>query len=217
MATSTKKLSGGQRAITRGKIRKLQRAGLLSAKINANKKPSKYVLSQLYRFRGLTAPRPSVAAVRVSSARKAAEYRNKIGAGGRGRVVVIPREKGEKFHVTSKDEIKSTRQAYGQTISKTIGDKFLPPKEGERVYYTLPRRKRGLGSLKRRTFASFDEMLFYLTKYEIDFEDIEDYIEVERVREGSPTAKRVADEYNSAVRKLKRNKRSRFGRRGRRK
>jgi hypothetical protein len=207
MAAYTSKSKGGQRAITRAKIRRLQNAGLLSDRINANKKPSKYVLSQLYKYRGVISGRQ--AAVKVSTAAKAKEYRSRIGEGGQGRVVIIPREKGEKFRVTKTDEIKSTRRAYGQTIAKTIGDKFLPPRSGEKVYYTIPRRKRGTGQLKRRTFASFDELLFYLEKYEVEFEDIEDYIEVERFKEGSRKQKQHQREYNAAVRKLK-NKRRRM-------
>ena len=203
------------RAATTRKIKKLQRAGLLSDRIKTGKKPSKYVLAQLYKYRSVISGKQ--AAVKLSSAVKAAELRNKIGEGGRGRIVVVPRAKGERFSVTEKDEIKSTRKAYGQTIAKTIGDKFRPARGGERVYYTLPRRKRGLGSLKRRTFASFDEMLFYLTEYEVNFEDIEDYIETERVKEGSRTQRRVQREYRESVRRLKRNKMRRYSDRKRHK
>lgn len=206
---STKKSRAGQRAITRGKIRKLQRVGLLSPKLNVNRKPSKYVLSQFYKYKSVISGKQ--AAIKVSNAKKAAELRNKIGEGGHGRIVIVPREKGEKFRVSNTDEIKSTRRAYGQTIEKTIGDKFSPPKAGERVYYTLPRRRRGLGQLKRRTFSSFDELLFYLTKYEIDFEDIEQYIEVERFSDGSRRQRQHQKEYNTAVRKLKRNRVKRTG------
>lgn len=197
--------AASQRAITRGKIRKLQRAGLLSDKVNPNAKPSDYVLSQLYKHRGIISGRQ--AAVRLSSSAKAGELRAKVGEGGRGRIVIVPREKGEKFKVID-DVITSTRKQYGQTIQKTVGDKFTPPRAGEKVYYTIPRRKRGLGSLKRHTFSSFDEMLFYLQKYEIDFEDIEDYIEVEKFKEGSRNQLRVQKEYRAAVRKLKHKRKS---------
>lgn len=203
-----------QRAITRGKIRKLQKAGILSGKIDADKPPSQFVKSQFYKYRSVISDKQ--AAVKLSSAKKAAELRNKIGEGGRGKIVIVPREPGEKFTVTKDDTIKSRRTQYGQRIEKTIGDKFSPPRAGEKVYYTIPRRKRGTGSLKRRTFASFDEMLFYLTKYEIEFEDIEDYIEVERVHDGSRKQKQVAKEYNAARAKLlrKRKRKSRKPRGG---
>jgi len=182
----------------------LQRAGLLSQNINVNRKPSKYVLSQFYKYKSVISGKQ--AAIQLPKASDAAELRRRIGEGGRGRIVIVPREKGERFRVTKTGEIKSTRQAYGQRIEKTIGDKFTPPKPGEKLYYTIPRRKRGLGSLKRHTFSSFDEMLFYLSKYEIEFDDIEKYIEVERFAEGSRRQRQHQKEYAFAVKKLKRNK-----------
>jgi len=199
----SKRRSASQRAITRGKIIKLQKSGLISGKINPDKAPSNYVKNQFYKYRSVISGK--AAAVKLSNAAKAKEIRAKIGEGGQGRVVVIPREKGEKFRVEN-DTIKSTRTQYGQRIEKTVGDKFTAPRSGEKVYYTLPHRKRGLGKLKRKTFSSFDEMLFYLEKYEIEFEDIEDYIEVERFKEGSRRQKQVQGEYRAAVRRLKRNR-----------
>jgi hypothetical protein len=208
---SSKKSRYSQRAITRGKIRKLQRVGLLSENVNANRKPSKFVLSKLYKYRSVISGK--AAAVKLSSSSKAAELRNKIGEGGSGRIVVVRREKGERFSVTKDDTIKSIRKAYGQRIEKTIGDKFTAPKPCEKLYYTIPRRKRGLGELKRHTFASFDELLFYLQKYEIDFDDIENFIEVERFAAGSRRERQHKREYNAAVRKLKRSRKSRRSRR----
>lgn len=202
----SKRRAASQRAITRGKIIKLQKAGLISGKIDPNKKPSERTKNILYKYSKVISGKQ--AAVKVSSAAKAKELRAKIGEGGSGRVVIVPRERGEKFTVTKNNTIKSTRTQYGQRIEKTVGDKFQPPKPGEKVYYTLPRRKRGLGSLKRRTFSSFDEMLFYLQKYEIEFDDIEDYIEVEKFKEDSRRQKEVQREYNRAVKRLK-NKRKR--------
>ena len=208
MAKSSRSKRSGQRAITAGKIKKLQRAGLISAKIDPYKKPSTITLNKISKYRSVISGKQ--AAVRLSSSKKAAELRKRIGEGGAGRVVIVSREKGEKFTVTKKDEIHSTRNQYGQKIHKTIGDKFSPPKAGEKVYYTLPRRKRGLGQLKRRTFASFDELLFYLTKYEVNFDEIEDYIEVEKFKDGSRKQKQVQREYNEARAKLlKKRRRSR--------
>lgn len=209
MAKSSKSRRYSQRSITAAKIKKLQRAGLLSSRVDPDAKPSSRTINQIYRYRGVISGKQ--AAVKLSSSSKAAELRSRIGEGGSGRVVVVPRERGEKFRVTKTDEIKSTRRAYGQTIHKTIGEKFLPPKPGQKLYYTIPRRKRGLGELKRHTFGSFDEMLFYLEKYEIDFEDIEPYIEVERFAAGSSRERKFNREYNAAVRKLK-NKRKRKSR-----
>lgn len=202
---ATKKRRSGQQAITRRKIIKLQKAGLLSAKIDPDKRPSKIVLSKFDKYRGVLSGR--LAAVKVSSSAKAKELRGRLGEGGQGKVVIVPREKGEKFRVVG-DTIKSTRVQYGQRIEKTIGDKFSPPKAGEKIYYTIPRRKRGLGQLRRHTFASFDELLFYLSKYEIEFDEIEDYIEVEKFAEGSTRQRQHQREYDTARAKLiKRRKR----------
>jgi hypothetical protein len=207
----SKNRRGSQRAITRGKIRKLQRAGLLSPKINPNRKPSKYILSKFYTYRSVISGR--AAAVTVSTTKKAASLRNKIGEGGAGRVVIVPREKGERFRVV-KDVIKSTRKQYGQTIEKTVGDRFTAPKSGEKVYYTLPKRRRGTKNLKRQTFASFDEMLFYLSKYDISFEDIEDYIEVEKFKEGSTGQKKLSHRiYEERQRYARRKRRKKSPRR----
>lgn len=201
MAKLTKSRKQRQRLATARKIKKLQKSGLISSNINPYKKPSQITLNKLSKYKGVISGKQE--AVRVSSAKKAKEYRDRIGEGGSGRTVIVPREKGERFRVTKGDKITSTRKQYGQTIHKTIGDKFTPPKAGERAYYTLPTRKRGLGKLKRKTFASFDEMLFYLNQYEINFEDIEDYIEVEKTREGSALDRRVRREYTAARNRLR--------------
>jgi len=198
MAKHTKSLPATQR-----KIRKLQRAGILSPKIDPTKKPSKYVLAKFDKYRGVLSGRQ--AAVRLSSEKKAAEYRRKIGEGGQGKTVLITREKGERFRVVD-DTIKSKRTAYGQTIDKVVGDKFDRPKTGEKVYYTLPRQSKGK-IFKRRTFASYDELLFFLNSSSgngYSFDDLKTYIEVERFKEGSRNAKRVQKEYNSARSKLER-------------
>lgn len=199
-----KRLSAkSQRAITRGKIRKLQRAGLLSDKINASKKPNAFVKAKLYKYRRVLSGKD--AAVKVSTTEKAEDYRRRIGAGGQGKTVIIPREKGERFSVTKKDEIKSTRTARGEKIHKSIGTKLRKPKPGEQLYYTIPKRTRGAGELKRRTFASYDEFEFYLDKYEIDFADLQDYIEVER---RSPAVReKYLDERGRAYRYKKRQSR----------
>lgn len=196
---STTKRRAGQREITRRKIVKLQKAGLLSSKINPDARPSKFILSKFDKYKGVLSGRQ--AAVKISSSAKAKELRGRLGEGGQGKIVIVPREKGEKFRVVG-DTIKSTRVQYGQRIEKTIGDKFTAPKAGEKIYYTIPRRKRGLGQLRRHTFASFDELLFYLSKYEIEFDDIEDYIEVERFADGSQRQIQHQREYDVARAKL---------------
>lgn len=191
----------GQRAITRGKIIKLQRAGLLSRNINPDKAPSNIVKNKFYKYRSVISGKQ--AAVKLSTAKKAAAMRHKIGYGGAGKVVILPREKGEKFRVV-KDTITSKRPAYGQTIEKTIGDKFLPPRPGEKVYYTIPARRRGTTHIKRRTFSSFNELLKTFEKYEISFEEVEDYIEVERFAPGSRRERQHRKEYLDARNRLAR-------------
>jgi hypothetical protein len=198
---ASRRRSASQRAITRGKIKKLQRAGLVSARIDADKPPSKLLKAKFYKYRSILSGKS--AAVKVSSAAKARELRGKIGYGGEGRAVIVPREKGERFKVGKNDTITSTRKAYGATIEKKIlGDKFAPPRAGEKLYYTIPKRRRGTASIKRTTFSSFDEMLYYLEKYEINFDDVEDYIEVERFKEGSRRERQERGEYLKARRRL---------------
>jgi hypothetical protein len=216
MAKPTKKSRYSQRAITSGKIKKLQRAGLLSDRINPDTKPSKYVVNQLFKYRGVLSGRQ--AAVTVSSARKASELRTKVGEGGVRNIVIVPRQKGERFRVTKDDKIKSTRKAYGQTIDKIIGETFTAPKPGEKLYYTIPKRVRGTRHFKRRTFASYDELLFYLSSESgsgMDEKDIRQYLEIERFREGSRRERQFKREYNEAVRKLKNKRKRKPKRRGR--
>lgn len=191
---ATKKSSNAQvsRRIYAAKVRKLQKAGLLKG-VNPDKKPTPAVHGVFRKYQDLLTGR--AAAVQAPTGEKARELRKRLGVRGSGKTLIIPREKGERITVTKAGIVKSHREAYGQTIDKEIGAKIAPPAPGEKIYYTIPRRKRGLGMLKRHTFASFDEMLFYLEKYEVDFEDIEDYIETEKFREGSRKGKRLRKEY----------------------
>src|SRR5215469_8446857 len=159
---SSKRRSASQRATTARKIRKLQKAGLLSEKIDPNKAPSTFVKNKIYKYQSVIAG--NAAAVKLSSSKKAQEVRRKIGIGGEGKVAVIAREKGEKFRVLAGDKIKSHRVVDTpqgkKTIDKDISLDFAsinrPNRPGEQRYFTLPRRFRGSGVFSRRTFASLD-------------------------------------------------------------
>ena len=164
------------------KVKKLQNAGLIG-KVDLRKNADKATLRTIEKYKGLLNHKEGI--VRADSVKQATELRKKFGFTGKGKTVVIPREKGERFSITKKGEIKSVRPNPVEPttrIRKTFGEKLkTPPAKGDKLYYTLPERKRGLGRVKRKTFSSFDEMLFYLNSYDIDFDDVEDYIEIEEV------------------------------------
>ena len=168
------------------KIRKLQSAGLIG-KVDLRKHASPATKRALAKYAGVLSGKES--AVQAPDAKTARELRRKFGLSGTGKTVVIPREKGERFSISKSGTVTSVRPNPAnkrQRIKKTLGEKTLrPPAENEHLYYVLPERKRGLGNLKRKVFSSFDEMLFYLQSYDINFEDIEDYVEIENVEEGS--------------------------------
>jgi hypothetical protein len=194
MSSKSSKYSPHQNYVR--KVEKLQRAGLIGP-VDTRKRPTPYILGQLTRYKEVIAGRATV--VKAPSAAKARELRKRLGVKGSGRAVVVPREPGEKIRIDKEGVIKSTRKRYGQTIKKTIGDRssIQRPTDNVKRYYTLPHRRRGTRNLKRTTFASFDEMLFYLEKYEIDFEEIEDYIEVEEFKKGSRKEKQARQKYDA--------------------
>lgn len=206
MATSPRGIS---QRIYRYKVARLKKAGYLK-NVDPSSKPTPAVFAAFSKHKDILTGRAAV--IKAPTADKAAEIRKRLGLKGSGKTVIVPREKGERFNVTRSGEIHSTRHVYGQTVHKTIGHRVTKPKPGTKAYYTIPRRKRGLGTLKRTTFSSFDEMLFYLNKYEIDFEDVEDYIEVEEFAKGGRKAKalneKISGERERAIKRLKRNKRA---------
>ncbi|MDE2020109.1 MAG: hypothetical protein KGJ13_07225 [Patescibacteria group bacterium] len=195
-------------------IKKLQRAGLVG-KVDFRKKATPALTSKIEKYRPLL--RGKATAVVAPDSKTAARLRKTLGLKGSGKTIVIPKEKGERYrYQKSTGEITSTRKGYqeGQVIKKTLGKGFpAPPEKGgdKRLYYTIPERTRGAGRLKRKTFGSFDEMLFYLSKYDVDFEDIEDRVEIEEVRKGSrkdkTRQKKIHDDRQAAYRRLKRRKR----------
>lgn len=191
----SKKSRPDQRRFFKKQVERLQRLGLMG-KIDLRKKASAATIRQVERYKDLLVGK--AAAVKTDKA-TAAALRKEFGLRGRGGTVVIPKEKREKFRVTAAGELKSTRPGYieGETITKIVSKKFHAPKPGEKAYYTIPERTRGAGKLKRRTFSTFDEMLYYLSKYEINFEDIEDRIEVEYVEPAGRKGKRLAKKLNA--------------------
>jgi hypothetical protein len=189
-------------------IKKLQDAGLIG-KVDLRKHATPAVKRTLDRYRSFLLGKES--AVQAHTIKEARQLRRKFGLKGSGKTIVIPREKGERFNVTSKGEITSTRPNPAnpdEKIKKTIGKTGAKRTGNEKAYYTLPERQRGLGRVKRHTFASFDEMLYYLNAYDISFDDIEDFIEIEEVlptsRRAKTLDKKIAEERHAAYLRRKR-------------
>jgi hypothetical protein len=177
-----------QRSIFKKNVQKLQRAGLIG-KVDFRKKADAATIRRLEKYRSVLVGKSAV--VKAPDLATAVRLRKTLGLKGSGKTLVIPKEKGEQYkYQKSTGEITSSRSGYlpGEKIKKTLGRQFPAapePHSGKRLYYTIPERTRGVGRIKRKTFSSFDEMLFYLSKYEINFEDIENRIEVEEVSSGS--------------------------------
>lgn len=205
-----------QHAIFKKKVEKLQRAGLIG-KVDFRKKASPATLRKLDQYKSVLLGK--AAAVKAPDLATARKLRKTLGLKGTGKTIIVPREKGEKYSLKkSTGEIVSTRRGYnpGETIKKTLSKGFPAPEPSgasRRLYYTIPERTRGAGKLKRKTFGSFDEMLYYISKYDVRFEDIEDRIEIEEITKGGRSDKRrqkkIHDERAAAVARYKRrNKRA---------
>jgi hypothetical protein len=176
-----------QRSIFKKNVEKLQRAGLIG-KVDFRKKASPATIRRLEKYKSVLAGH--AAAVQAPDLATARRLRKQLGLSGTGKTVVVPREKRERITFQkSTGEIVSNRPGYnpGEKIKKTFSNTFPvkpPPGSDKRLYYTIPARTRGAGKLKRRTFGSFDEMLYYISKYEVSFEEIEDRIEIEEITRG---------------------------------
>jgi hypothetical protein len=205
-----------QRAIYKKNVHKLQRAGLIGD-VDFRKKPSPAIIRRLDKYKAVLIGKSAV--VQAPDLATARRLRKTLGLSGSGKTVVIPKEKGERYAFQkSTGEITSTRKGYneGEKIKKTLSKNFPskpPPGSNERLYYTIPARTRGAGRLKRKTFSSFDEMLYYISKYDVRFEDIEDRIEIEEISKGGSTDKarqtKIHDEREAAAaRYRRRNKRA---------
>lgn len=187
MAKTSKRFAArAQRDFINKKVEKLQRAGLLGA-VDTRKPLSKSVINRLHKYNDLVTGKAT--SVKAPSIKEAARLRKQLGLKGSGRTIVIPKEKKERYtYRKSTGEIVSKRPGYseGETISKTLAPRQIQrPDANKRLYYTIPERTRGAGRLKRKTFSSFDEMLYYIHKYDLRFEDIEDRLEIEEVTIGS--------------------------------
>jgi len=208
---ATKYPRKAQREIYRSNIKKLQRAGLIG-KIDFRKKATPATIRKLEKYRAVMVGKAS--AVKAQDQKTAARLRKTLGLKGSGKTIIVPREKHERYEFQkSTGEIISTRPGYnkGEKIKKTLSKSFpAQPEAGsnKRLYYTIPARTRGAGRLKRKTFSTFDEMLYYISKYDVSFEDIEDRIEIEEISRGSRTDKTrlkvIHDDRARAAAKLKR-------------
>lgn len=200
-----------QRDIFKKNVHKLQRAGLLGD-VDFRKKATPAVVRRLEKYKSVLVGKSAV--VKAPDIETARRLRKTLGLKGSGRTIVVPKEKGEKYTLQkSTGEIVSTRRGYneGEIIKKTLGSHFpaVPPSHsGRRLYYTIPERTRGASRLKRKTFGSFNEMLYYLMSYDINFEDIEDRIEVEEIKEGSRRDKvrqnKIRRERSAGIKRAKR-------------
>lgn len=173
----------------------LHRKGLISKKIDPAAKSTPATRRAIRRYSSVLRGKASV--VTAPSRARAQELRGKLGLTGSGKAVIVPRYKGERVKINAEGKIVGTRKQYGQTVKREINQRanYRPPAANERVYYTIPSRKRGTSKLKRKTFSSLDEMLYYLEKYEVDFEEIEDYIEVEYYTKGGRKDKQLRERY----------------------
>ena len=211
-----------QRDIYRINIKKLQRAGLIGD-VDFRKKATPAIVRRLEKYKSVLVGKASV--VQAPDLTTARNLRKTLGLKGSGKSIVIPREKGERYKLKkSTGEIVSRRRGFneGEIIEKTLGSRFPAPPpahSGRRLYYTIPERTRGAGRLKRKTFGSFDEMLFYMAQYDIDFSSLEDRIEVEEITTGSRFDKlrqrKIHDERAAGIKRAKR-RRATKRRKGRR-
>lgn len=207
-----KSLSRETQKLYRSRVKKLQTAGLLG-KIDLRKAHDPKARRAILKYADYLSGTAS--AIKVKTEAQARELRKKYKALGTGSTVVIPKEKTEKVRINAKGEIISTRKnpipGRGD-IKKVKGSREVrAPKEGEQIYYTIPEHRRGLGKVVRHTFSNFDDMLEYLSKYDINFDDIEDFIETEYVKPASRKKtrldKKISRERRKAYEKWKTKKR----------
>lgn len=201
-----------QRDIYKSNIKKLQRAGLIG-KVNLSKKATPAIVRRLEKYRSVLIGKATT--VKAPDEKTARRLRKTLGLKGSGKTIVVPREKHERYSFEkSTGDIVSKRKGYneGEIIHKRLGQPFpaAPPDKNSRLYYTIPARTRGAGALKRKTFSSFDEMLYYLSRYEVEFEDIENRIEIEEIKTGSTRdiklQQKIHEEREAGRRRLKRRK-----------
>lgn len=199
-----------QRARTQRRIIRLRDLGLIDKKTDARKEPTRGVRNALLKYKDLLDGRAQ--AIRAPKGVKASSFRQRFKFRGKGDVVVIPKEKGEKYVIQKSGDLVSRRKGEGgEIIKKTVSEKFKPRPANARVYYTLPEKRRGsAGRLKRKTFANLDELLYYLSQYDVNFDDVEPYIEVEEFEKNSRQDKTISAkirlERAAAIQRRKRRK-----------
>jgi hypothetical protein len=202
-----------QRKILKANILKLQKAGLIG-EVDFRKKATPATIRKLEKYRAVLVGK--AAAVQAPDLATARRLRKTLGLKGSGKTIIVPREKGERYRVEkSTGDIVSTRKGYGEgeIIHKRLSKNFPVeprPESDKRYYYTIPEKTPGAAKLKRTTFGSQNELLFYLSKYGVSFEDMQDYLEVEQIRRGGRADKRrqktIYEERQKAKRRFKRRK-----------
>lgn len=211
---SLKSIRRETQARYRKNIAKLQKAGLLG-KVNLRLAHDPKARRAIIKYQSYLSGKS--AAVKAPSGDVARKLSTDLSLKRRGNVLLVPKERHEtKFRVTKSGELKSSRPnpaAPGEKITRSIGKRNRPPKEGERTYYTIRERRRGLGTIKRTTFAKFDDLLEYLNAYNLNFDDIEQYIETETISEHG----RKARGYDKTIRKERSEGHKRWARRRKRK
>lgn len=195
MASGTKSKSRARASQDRYRrnAERLQRAGLLD-KFNKRLKRDPKAVRAIIRYDDFL--KGKVSAVKTKTPKEAREVATKFGFKKRGDVVLVPREKHERITINRKGEVVSRRpnpRDKTQTITRKLGEPVEAPKKGERIYYTIRERRRGLGKIKRTTFAKFDDLLEYLNAYEINWDDVAPYFETEYVSD------RKAREYDTTI------------------
>lgn len=194
-------------------VAKLQKAGLLG-KVNLRLAHDPKARRAIIKYKDYLSGRS--VAVKAPSGAVARQLSTDLGLKRRGQTLIVPKEKRERnFRVTKSGELKSDRPnpaAPGEKITRNIGKRNKPPKAGERVYYTIRERKRGLGTLKRTTFSTFDDLLEYLNAYNLNWDDIEPYMETETISEHG----RKARGYDKTIRKERNDGHTRWARRRKR-
>lgn len=195
------------------KVAKLQRAGLLD-KVDLRKSRDPKARRAILKYDDFLSGRAAAIKTDKSTAK---QIRQKFGAKGKGDIVILPKEKHERIKINRKGEVVSQRpNPLGGTIHKIKGKRELSaPEKNEKLYYTIPERKRGLGTLSRHTFSNFDDLLYYLSKYEIDFDDIEPFIETEYVTEGGRKSRALGERITRERREASRKSRARIKRKRR--
>lgn len=196
----------------RKKVAKLQKAGLLG-KVNLRLSRDPKARRAIIKYKDYLSGKS--AAVKAPNAATARKLSSDLEVSRKGNVLFIPREpKEHNFRITKSGELKSTRpNPLGGNITRAVGKRAKPPKPGERVYYTIRERRRGLGTIKRTTFANFDDLLEYLSAYDLNWEDVEPYFETETLSETG----RKASGYEATIREERRAGHKRWDRRRKRK